>query len=56
MPEPKQEEALKPPPHPPHEHPEPPMPPHMLKILLELTEKVGKLEGQMEMLLKQKKD
>lgn len=54
MPEPKQEEAIKPSPHLPH--PEPPMHPHILKILLELTEKVGKLEGMIEVLMKQKKD
>ena len=43
----------------PHEpgHPPPPkpgdVPPHILKELLELREKVGKLEGMMEVLLKQ---
>lgn len=51
MPEPQQEEALKPPHH--HNH-EPPIPPHMLEILLELTEKVGKLEGMMKVLLKER--
>lgn len=56
MPDTKQEEALKPPPpKPPHDHPEP-IPPHLLKILLELTEKVGKLEGMMKVLLKEKDD
>lgn len=35
--------------HPPHD-----VPPHILKELLELREKVGRLEGMMEVLLKQK--
>jgi len=36
----------------PHPLPEP-HPPHLMKILMELSEKIGKLEGMMEVLLKQ---
>lgn len=36
--------------HPPHD-----LPPHILKMLIDLTEKVGKLEGQMEILLSERK-
>lgn len=47
------------PPHPderpkPH-HPEP-VQPHILKILMELSEKIGRLEGMMEVLMKEKED
>ena len=38
-------------PHPPHD-----LPPHILKELMDLKEKVGKLEGQMEVLLLMKKN
>ncbi len=41
-----------PPPKPPPPHD---IPPHILKELLDLREKVGKLEGMMEVLLKQNK-
>jgi len=45
--EPKREEKKLPPPH--HE-----LPPHLLKELFDLKEKVGKLEGQMDVLLRLK--
>ncbi len=53
MPEPKPEPQPAPghPPPPPKPHD---MPPHILKELLDLREKVGRLEGMMEVLLKQK--
>lgn len=47
MPEPKPEEKGPGPKHPPHD-----IPPHILKELLEMREKIGKLEGMMEVLLK----
>lgn len=49
MPEPKPEEQKEKT----HPHPEP-VPP-MMKILLDLTEKIGRLEGMMELVLKEKK-
>lgn len=48
MPEPKNPNDQ----HPPH-HPPPPkgdVPPHILKELMELREKIGRLEGKMDML------
>jgi hypothetical protein len=39
-------------PHPPPKHGE--VPPHILKEIFDLKEKVGKLEGMLEVLLKQK--
>lgn len=39
--------------HPPK--PEPGIPPHILKELLDLREKVGRLEGMMEVLLNERK-
>lgn len=39
-----------PPMHPPHD-----VPPHVLRELLELREKVGRLEGMMEVLMKNQK-
>jgi hypothetical protein len=38
-----------PPPHKPHE-----IPPHVFKELMRMNEKIGKLEGMMEMLIKQR--
>lgn len=52
MPEPKPEKESKgPPPPPPPKHD---VPPHILKEIMDLKEKVGKLEGMMEVLLRQK--
>ncbi len=49
MPEPKDEPGgHKPPPPPKHGE----VPPHILKEIMDLREKVGKLEGMMEVLLK----
>ena len=44
------EEAKKRDPHPPH----PELPPHILKEIFEMKEKIGKLEGQMDILLRLK--
>lgn len=52
MPEPRPE------PHPEDKSPKPfhhePMPPHMVRMLMELSEKIGRLEGMMEVLMKDK--
>lgn len=50
MPEEKEPKPKGPPP-PPKTHD---VPPHILKELFEMREKIGKLEGMMEVLLKQK--
>lgn len=49
MPEPMQKPEEKKTPPPPHLD----LPPHILKELLEMREKIGKLEGMMEVLLRQ---
>lgn len=50
MPEPKPKHEEGHPPPPPKSHHD--VPPHIIKELLELREKVGKLEGMMEVIMK----
>ncbi len=53
MPDPKQLHEDHHKPHPPKPHHD--VPPHIVKELLDLREKIGRLEGMMEVLLKQQK-